>query len=128
MGNDNRGFPRSLVDLVVKIQSRDQWVDCKVIDLSVEGISLEVGQSLSMGELTKVEIEHSEWMKKNQVQVEVIRCDSNPNETNPEVYHVVARLMEPNDEYLMGALNLVHGDGPKQDRRPSGYNKRDDGR
>jgi hypothetical protein len=128
MGNDKRGFPRSLVDLVVKVQSKNQWLDSKVLDLSVEGISLEVGRRLDMGELAMIEIEHSEWMKKNQVQVEVIRCYSNPNETNPEIYQVVARLIEPNDEYLMGAMNLVHGDGPKQDRRPSGFSKREDGR
>jgi hypothetical protein len=125
MGDDKRGFPRSLVDLVIKIQTNNQWMDCKVLDLSVEGISLEVGFPLNMGDLVTIELEHCEWMKKNQVQVEVIRCDSDPNNTNPEIYHMVARLMEPNDEYLMGALNLVHGDGPKQDRRPSsGFGKR----
>lgn len=128
MGDDKRGFPRSLVELVVKVQSKGQWMDCKVLDLSVEGISLEVGQPLALGEMVSIELEHSEWMKKNQVQAEVLRCDSNPEETNPLKYHVVARLIEPNDEYLMGALNLVHGDGPKQDRRPLGYGKRDDGR
>ena len=117
MREDNRGFPRSLVDMDAKVQSRNQWVDCKVLDLSVEGISLEVRFQLSMGDMIPIELEHREWMKKNQVQAEVIRCDSNPNETNPEIYRVVARVIEPNDEYLMGALNLVHGDGPKQDRR-----------
>ena len=79
MGDDNRGFPRSLVDLKVKIQSRNQWVDCKLLDFSVEGISLEVRFQLSMGDLISIELEHREWMKKNQVEVEVIRCDSNPN-------------------------------------------------
>ena len=128
MGEDKRGFPRSLVDLVVKIQTGGSWSDCKVLDLSVEGISLEVQQRLQVAELVTIELEHGEWMKKNQVQAEVLRCDSNPNETNPEIYHMVARLIEPNDEYLMGALNLVHGDGPKQDRRPPSYGKREDGR
>jgi hypothetical protein len=120
---EQRNFPRSLVDLAVKIQIGDQWEVCKVIDLSVEGISLEVEQPLKVGELATIELEHSEWMKKNQVQAEVVRCDSNPAETTP--CHVVARLIEPNDEYLMGALALVHGSGPKQDRRDE---KRDDGR
>jgi len=82
-----------------------------------------VEQPLKVGELATIELEHSEWMKKNQVQAEVVRCDSNPAETTP--CHVVARLIEPNDEYLMGALALVHGSGPKQDRRDE---KRDDGR
>ena len=120
---EQRNFPRSLVDLAVKIQIGDQWEVCKVIDLSVEGISLEVEQPLKVGELATIELEHSEWMKKNQVQAEVVRCDSNPAETTP--CHVVARLIEPNDEYLMGALALVHGSGPKQDRRDE---KRDDAR
>jgi len=124
MADDKRNFPRSLVDLTVKIQAGGQWMDCKVIDLSVEGVSLEVGQALEAGEVITVELEHSEWMKKNQVQAEVLRCDSNPDGT----VHVVASLIEPNDEYLMGALNLVHGDGPKQDRRKPGHEKRDDGR
>ncbi len=128
MGDDKRGFPRSLVELVVKICIGSQWGDCKVLDLSVEGVSLEVGQRLNIGELATLELEHSEWMNKNQVQAEVLRCDSNPEETNPEKYHVVARLIEPNDDYLMGALALVHGTGPKQDRRNTVYGKRDDGR
>ena len=128
MGEDKRGFPRSLVELVVKIQTGGSWSDCKVLDLSVEGISLEVQQRLQVAELVTIELEHGEWMKKNQVQAEVLRCDSNPNEPNPEIYHMVARLIEPNDEYLMGALNMVHGDGPKQDRRPLNFGKREDGR
>ena len=120
---EQRNFPRSLVDLTAKIRIGDQWVVCKVIYLSVEGISLQVGQLLKVGELTTIELEHSEWMKKNQVQAEVLRCDSHPVETTP--YHLVARLIKPNDEYLMGAMALVHGSGPKQDRRDE---KRDDGR
>ncbi|MBT5029340.1 MAG: PilZ domain-containing protein [Nitrospinaceae bacterium] len=128
MGEDKRGFPRSLVEMVVKIQVDNKWVECEVLDLSVEGISLEVGQSLDMGAQIDLELEHGESMKKNQVRAEVLRCDSNPGESNPERYHVVARLIEPNDEYLMGALALVHGDGPKQDRRNTVYGKRDDGR
>ena len=128
MGNYQRGFPRSLVELVVKTLIKDQWVDCKVLDLSVEGVSLEVKRPLEMGELTTIEMEHSEWMKKNQVQAEVLRCDSNSDETEPRIFHVVARLIEPNDDYLMGALNLVYGDGPKKDRREPGFGKREDGR
>ena len=67
-------------------------------------------------------------MKKNQAQADVLRCDSNPDETEPIVFHVVVRLIEPNDDYLTGALNLVHGDGPEQDRRESNFRKREDGR
>lgn len=128
MGNDQRGFPRSLVEMTVKTRIADQWIDSKVLDLSVEGISLEVSQPLQAGELSTIELEHNEWMKKNQVKAEVLRCDSNPDETEPRVFHVVARLIEPNDDYLMGALNLVHGDGPKKDRRESVFGKREDGR
>lgn len=47
MGNDQRGFPRSLVDLAVKTRIADQWVDSKVLGLSAEGLSLEVPQTLS---------------------------------------------------------------------------------
>ena len=128
MGNDQRGFPRSLVEMTVKTRIADQWVESKVLDLAVEGISLEVPQPIQAGELSAIELEHSKWMKKNQVKAEVLRCDSNPDETEPRVFHVVARLIEPNDDYLMGALNLVHGDGPKQDRRQSVFGKREDGR
>lgn len=128
MAEDQRGFPRSLVEMSVKTRIKDKWVDCKVLDLSVEGVSLEVKQPLEMGELTTIEMEHNEWMKKNQVQAEVLRCDSNPEEAEPRIFHVVARLIEPNDDYLMGALNLVHGDGPKKDRREQGFGKREDGR
>jgi hypothetical protein len=128
MAGDQRKFPRSLIELSAKTQTAGQWVEGRVLDLSVEGISLEVPQALKTGELTTIELEHSDLMKKNQVQAEVLRCDSNPDEPNPKVFHVVARLIEPNDEYLMGALNLVHGDGPKKDRRHSGFGERDDGR
>ena len=47
MGNDQRGFPRSLVELTVKTRIADQWIDSKVLDLSVEGLSLEVPQTSS---------------------------------------------------------------------------------
>lgn len=107
MGNDQRDLPRSLADMVVRARVKDQWVDCKILDLSIEGVSLEVKQPLEMGELATIEMEHSEWMKKNQVQAEVLRCDSNPEESEPRIFHVVARLIEPNDEYRMGAKNLV---------------------
>ena len=124
MGEDKRSFPRSLVGLNAKIQIRYQWEKCKVMDLSPEGLSLESSQSLDVGELVKLELEHKEYMKKNQVQAEVIRCDRNPNETDPEIFQVVGRLIEPNDEYLMGALALVHGPGPKKDRRKPGFGER----
>lgn len=128
MGDDQRSFPRSLIELDVKILIDNQWVVCKVLDLSVEGISLEVGQPLKMGMITTIDIGQSQWMKENQVQAEVLRCDSNPNESSLEMFHVVARLIEPNDEYLMGALALVHGSGPKKDRRNTVYGKRENGR
>lgn len=128
MGSDKRSFPRSLVELAVKVKIDGDWTDCKIQDLSVEGISLEVGKPLQMGEVTTIEIEDSEWMKKNQVRAEVLRCDSNPNETEPDIFHVVAMVIKPNDEYLTAALNLVHGDGPKKDRRKPGFENREDGR
>ncbi len=34
MGNDQRGFPCLPVNMVVKTQVKDQWVDCKVLNLS----------------------------------------------------------------------------------------------
>ncbi|MFT4579759.1 MAG: FKBP-type peptidyl-prolyl cis-trans isomerase 2 [Nitrospinales bacterium] len=120
--SDKRGFPRSLVDLQVSTQVEDNRIEGKVIDLTVEGISMEFDHPLKAGATVAIEIKQNQEVKKNELKIEVIRCL--PTESDTSRYHIVAKFIEPNDEFLMDALALVHGKGPKQDRRGTIYGDR----
>jgi hypothetical protein len=120
--NDKRDFPRSLVDLQVSAQVEGKRVEGKVIDLTVEGIPMEFNHPLKAGATVAIEIKQNQEVKKNKLEIEVIRCL--PKEPDPSTYHIVAKFIEPNDEFLMDALALVHGKGPKQDRRGTIYGDR----
>ena len=120
--SDKRGFPRSIIDLQVSAQVEYKRIEGKVIDLTVEGISMEFDQSLKVGSQVAIEIKQNQQVKNNKLKIEVIRCL--PTETDPSRYHIVAKFIEPNDEFLMDALALVHGTGLKQDRRGTIYGDR----
>ena len=120
--NDKRSFPRSLVDLQVSIQVEDKRIEGNVIDLTVEGVSMELDYSLKAGATVAIEIKQNQEVKQNELKIEVIRCL--PTESDPSKYHIVAKFVDPNDEFLMDALALVHGKGPKQDRRGTIYGDR----
>ncbi len=120
--SDKRGFPRSLIDLQVSAQVEDKCIECKVIDLTVEGISMELDHTLKSGTTVAIEIKQNQEVKKNKLNIEIIRCL--PTEPDLSKYHIVAKFIKPNDEFLMDALALVHGTGPKQDRRGTIYGDR----
>jgi len=120
--SDKRGFPRSLVDLQVFTRIANKKVEGKVIDLTVEGISMEFDHPLKAGATVSIDIKQNQEVKKNKLKIEIIRCL--PTETDPSRYHIVAKFIEPNDEFLMDVLALVHGTGPKQDRRGTIYGDR----
>ena len=120
--NDKRSFPRSLVDLQVSTQVEDKRLEGKVIDLTVEGISMEFNHPLKASAMVAIEIKQNQEVKKNELKIEIIRCL--PTEPDPSKNHIVAKFIEPNDEFLMDALALVHGKGPKQDRRGTIYGNR----
>ena len=122
MMSDKRGFPRSLVDLQVSVQAEDKPIKGKVIDLTVEGISIEFDHPLKAGTTVTIDIKQNQEVKKNKLKIEIIRCL--PTEPDPSKYHIVAKFIEPNDEFLMDVLALVHGTGPKQDRRGTIYGDR----
>ncbi len=120
--SDKRSFPRSLIDLQVFTLVEGKTIEGKVIDLTVEGISMEFGHPLKAGTTVAIDIKQSQEVKQNELKVEVIRCL--PTEPALSKYHIVAKFIEPNDEFLMDALALVHGSGPKQDRRGTIYGDR----
>jgi len=120
--SDKRSFPRSLVDLQVFAQVEGKHIEGKVIDLTVEGISMEFDHTLKAGTTVAIDIKQNQEVKQNKLKVEIIRCL--PTESDPSRYHIVAKFIEPNDEFLMDALALVHGTGPKQDRRGTIYGDR----
>ncbi len=123
-GEDKRSFPRSLVDIRVEVQAESQNLPAKIIDLTVEAISLDTENSFEIGQTVSVVFEANADLKKNQLLSEVTRCERLSSGT----YMTVARFVEVNDEFLMDALALVHGSGPKQDRRSSIFSRDDDGR
>lgn len=123
-GEDKRSFPRSLVEKQVEIRSENQALSGKIIDLTVEAISLESEKPFKIGEAITVFIEASADLIENELKCEVTRCEM----LGSGLHAIVAKFIDVNDEFLMDALALVHGSGPKKDRRSSIYGRPDDGR
>jgi hypothetical protein len=119
---DKRNFPRSLVELTAFIKIKDKLINGKIFDLTVEGVSMELEEEVSTGTCVAIIIKKNQAIKENELRAEVIRCI--PSKSDPSKYHLVARFIEPNDQFLMDALALVHGTGPKKDRRGVIYGKR----
>ncbi|MZH04366.1 MAG: PilZ domain-containing protein [Nitrospinae bacterium] len=123
MGKDKRSFPRSLVEYPVEIRSEGQILPGKIIDLTVEAISLETGKPFQNGESFAVSLEASSDLQENELKCEVARCEL----TDSGYHRIVAKIRDVNDEFLMDALALVHGSGPKKDRRKFIFGRQEDG-
>jgi hypothetical protein len=119
---DKRNFPRSQVNLVSQIRIKDQQINGEILDLTVEGISMELEEKVSTGVFATIVIKQNQKMEENELRVEVLRCVQ--SESSSSKHHLVARFIEPNDQFLMDVLALVHGTGPKKDRRGTIYGKR----
>lgn len=104
---DKRNFPRTSVKLTASVNIGNKRMAGKILDLTVEGVSLELERRLDVGDQITINIDDSQRVKKNELRAEVIRC--NPLDADPSRYIATAKFIEPNDEYLMDALALVHG-------------------
>jgi len=120
--NDKRSFPRSVVDLTIQVHINGKWIEAKIIDLTVEGLSMELDTTLEKDAIAKIKILQNKEVKNNELKIKIIR--SLAIERKPSKYHIVARFIEPNDEFLMDVLALVHDSGPKKDRRGTIYGGR----
>lgn len=120
--NDKRSFPRSVVDLTILVLIEDKWVEAKIIDLTVEGISMELNAALGKNTSATLKFLQHKEVKDNEVKITIIRCLAIEGECNK--FHIVAKFIEPNDEFLMDVLALVHDSGPKKDRRGTIYGGR----
>lgn len=116
---DKRSFPRSLVQKQVEVHSENQTLCGNIIDLTVEAISLEIEKPFEIGEVIKVFFEASDDLKENELKCEVSR--SKLQDTG--LHMIVAKFVDVNDEFLMDALALVHGSGPKNDRRNTPFGR-----
>jgi hypothetical protein len=119
---DKRNFPRSLVGLVAYIRIKDERINGKILDLTVEAILMEIGKEIPTGNNVAIAIKQSQEMEENELRAEVIRCIQSKSDSSK--YDLVARIIEPNDQFLMDVLALVHGAGPKRDRRGTIYGER----
>jgi hypothetical protein len=109
--SDKRFFPRVAISLKIQVQDNDSRMDAELVDLTVQGISFKLSRPLSAGSRFTVFLSDSEELRTNEVEGEVLRCDSpanvNPPQYNP--YYIAAKFVEVNDEFLMDSLALVHG-------------------
>ncbi|VAX28815.1 hypothetical protein MNBD_NITROSPINAE05-267 [hydrothermal vent metagenome] len=109
--SDKRFFPRVAISLKIQVQESEVRMDAELVDLTVEGISFKIDRPLPVGSRISIFISDSEELRSNELQGEVLRCDSpasvNPPQYNP--YYVAAKFVEVNDEFLMDSLALVHG-------------------
>jgi hypothetical protein len=104
---NKRKFPRSLIDLTVHVNIGTEVIPAKILDITVEGISLELGSRVKVGDRVTISIDDSQWIRKNELSAEVVRCDLSEPASSKCI--IAAKFIEPNDEYLMDALALVHG-------------------
>lgn len=118
---DKRGFPRSIVDLTVLIRIDEKWIEGKIIDLTVEGISMELDPALEKNTTATIKITQNNEIKESELQINIIRCVSSGEHYK---HQIVAQFIEPDDEFLMDVLALVHDTGPKKDRRGTIYGGR----
>lgn len=110
MSEDKRKFPRASIKITTIIDVNENGgrrASGNVIDLTVEGISLQVAIPFAVGERVTIYIQDSRLVRKNKLQGEIVRCD--PSQTDPVRWIIAAKFIEPNDEFLMDALALVHG-------------------
>jgi len=107
---DKRNFPRRAVELTACLNIGNKRMAGKVLDLTVGGVLLELACRLDVGGRMIITIDGGPQVKKNELRAEVIRC--NPVDADPSRYIATAKFIEPNDEYLMDALALVHGKNP----------------
>jgi len=109
--SDKRFFPRVTVSLKVQIQESETRMAAEMVDLTVQGISFRLDRLLPVGSRISIFISDSKELRNNELQGEVLRCDSPANVSPPQYYpyYVAAKFVEVNDEYLMDSLALVHG-------------------
>ena len=109
--SDKRFFPRVAISLKIQIQESEVRMDAELVDLTVQGISFKLDRTLPVGSRIIIFISDSEELRNNELQGEVIRCDS-PVSVNPPqnfLFYIAAKFIEVNDEFLMDSLALVHG-------------------
>lgn len=109
--SEKRSFPRVAISLKIQIQKSDSRMDAELVDLTVQGISFKIDRLLSAGSRITIFISDSEDIRINELEGEVLRCDSPANVNPPQYYpyYVAAKFVEVNDEFLMDSLALVHG-------------------
>lgn len=120
--SDKRGFPRSIVDLAIQVSIEGKWEKAKIEDLTVEGILMELDSALKKDATATIKILQNEKIKESEIQIKIIRCL--PKEGEGLKHNIVAQFLDPNDEFLMDVLALVHDSGPKKDRRGTIYGGR----
>jgi len=107
--SERRNFPRSSVQLPVRVKSGGEEFSGAVCDLTVEGLAFTLEGSLTPGSRVEVEFKTGgEPIQNNTLQAEILRCEPAENPA-PHPYRISARLIEANDQFLMDALALVHG-------------------
>lgn len=104
---NRRSFPRVFVCFAVFINDGEQRLPADIEDLTVHGVSFKLESPLEVGSKIWVEIAGNDKIRKNELEARILRCD--PIEAQiPKTYLAAAKFVEPNDEYLMDILALVH--------------------
>ena len=111
LSNDKRSFPRVAISLKIQVQESENRLAAEMLDLTVQGISFKLDRPLPVGSRISIEISDRKDLRSNELQAEVLRCDSPVNVNPPQYfqYYVAAIFVEVNDEFLMDSLALVHG-------------------
>lgn len=93
------------------IEDGSEIMPGKIEDLTVNGISFQIGRQLKVGAQIFVDFIQSAEVENTQLKAEVVRCLSSGNEG----YLVATKFNDVNDRFLMGILAMVNGPQQKED-------------
>lgn len=93
------------------IEDDSEIMPGKIEDLTVNGISFQIGRQLKVGSQIFVDFIQSAEVENTQLKAEVVRCLSSGNEG----YLVATKFNDVNDRFLMGILAMVNGPQQKED-------------
>lgn len=106
--NDKRLFPRREVAFEILVIGGQEKCFAEVKDLTVNGIFFLSKVGFTPGSELEISFMQNKAAQSAELKAVTLRCDKDESES-PWRYLVAAKFIESNDQYIMDALAIVHG-------------------
>lgn len=106
MDNNKRNFPRSVSNIALSIGVNGKEISGAALDLTVNGLAIKVEAPIDIGAKIELFVAANQSIKTKRLRGEVLRCHL--VKSDPSYYRLAVKLTEPDDEYLMDSLALIH--------------------